>query len=133
MVPLNYLEKFWRSLEVSLINCEINIILAWSEKCVLASNTAANQATTLAITDAKLYVPVVTLSTQENAKLLQQLKSDFKITVNWNKYQSKVTIQAPNLYLDYLIDPIFQGANRLFCHLKILHIEQYTQNIIFQL
>ena len=45
---------------------------------------------------------------------MQQLKSGFKRTINWNDYQSKVTIQAPNPYLDFLIDPSFQGVNRLF-------------------
>ena len=72
------------------------------------------KATTFVITDTNFYVPIVTLSTQDHAKLLQQLKSDFKRTIIWNKYQSKVTIQAPNLYLDYLIDSSFQGVNRLF-------------------
>ena len=59
-----------------LINCEINLILTWSDKCVLSN--AAAQETTFTITDRKLYVPLVTLSTQDNAKLLQQLKSGFK-------------------------------------------------------
>ena len=80
----------------------------------MASNTAENQETAFAIADTKLYVPVVTLSTQDNAKLLQKLKSGFKRTINWNKYQSKVSVLAPNLHLDYLIDPSFQGLNRLF-------------------
>ena len=66
------------------------------------------KATTFVITDTKLYVPVVTLSTQDNAKLLQQVKWGFKRAINCNKYQSKVTMEAPNPYLDYLIDPIFQ-------------------------
>ena len=57
---------------------------------------------------------IVTLSTQDNAKLWQQLKSCFGRATNWNKYQSKVTIQKRNWYLDYLIDPSFQGVNRLF-------------------
>ena len=75
--------------------------------------------TTFAITDIKCFVPVVTLSTQDNAKLLQQSKSGFKRTINWKKYQSKVTIQALNPYLDYLIDPSFQGVNRfLFYHFE---------------
>ena len=60
------------------------------------------------------YVPVVTLSTQDNAKLLQQLKSGFKRTISWNKYQSDPKTCAQNLYLDPLIDPSFQGVNRLF-------------------
>ena len=63
---------------------------------LLPFNSAANQGTTLATTDAKNYVPVVTLSTQDNAKILQQMKAGFKRTANWNKYLSKVTIQAPN-------------------------------------
>ena len=110
-VPLKYLKNIWRTLEMSLINCENNLILTWSENCVISSATGA---TKFKIADTKLYVPVVTLSTQGNAKLLQQLKSGFKRTINWNKYQSKVSMQAPNLYLIFLIDPSLQGVNRLF-------------------
>ena len=65
------------------------------------------KATTFAITDTKRYVPVVTLSTQDNGKLLRQLKSGVKRTINCNKYQSKVSTQVPSPYSDYLIDPIF--------------------------
>ena len=113
MVPLKHLSNFWKTFEMSLINCLINLVLTCSASYVI-SNAAANQATSFAITDTKLYVPVITLSTDDNEKLLQQLKSGFNRTVNWNKYQSKVTIQAPNQYLDYLIDPSFQGVNILF-------------------
>ena len=67
-----------------------------------------------ALTDTKRYVPVVTLSTQDNTKLLQQLKTGFKRTINWNKYQSKVSRQTQNDYLDQLIDPSFQGLYRVF-------------------
>ena len=74
MVPLKYLSNFWRTLEMPLINCEVNLILRWSSTCVI---TDSNGAGTFAITDTRLYVPVVTLSTQENIKLLQQLKSGF--------------------------------------------------------
>ena len=70
--------------------------------------------TRFTITDTKLYAPIVTLSTQDNAKPLQKLKSGFKRTIDWNKYKSKVTIQEPNTYLDYLIDPSFPGVNRNF-------------------
>ena len=80
--------------------------MTWSDKCVLSNNT---KATAFAVTDTKLYVPVVTLSTQDNAKLLQQLKSGFKRTIYWKKYQSKGTIQAQSTYLDYLIDPVLEG------------------------
>ena len=70
---------------MSLINCEVNLILTWSKDCFISSTTGE---TKFKITDTKLYVPVVTLSTQVNAKLLQQLKSGFRRTINWNKYQS---------------------------------------------
>ena len=65
------------------------------------------KATTFAIPDRKLYVPVVTLSTQDNAKLFEQLKSVFKRTINWNKYVSKVSAEAPNPYFDCLV-PVFK-------------------------
>ena len=89
IVPLKYLINFWGTLEISLINCEINLILTWSATCVILFTAIANQGTTFAITDTKLYVLVVTLSTQGNLKLLDKLKSDFKRTTNWNRYQSK--------------------------------------------
>ena len=111
MMPLKYLSNFWRTLEMLLINHEINLNLTWSDKCVLSNDT---KATTFAITDTKLYVPVVTLSIQDNTKLLQKLKSGFKRTISWNKYQTKVSVQAPKPYLDFLIDPCVQGVNRLF-------------------
>ena len=69
MVPLKYLSKFWRTLEMPLINCEINLILTWSSTCVIVSSNIANQGARSEITGTKLYVPVVTLSTQQNAKL----------------------------------------------------------------
>ena len=66
------------------------------------------------MTNAKVYVPVVTLLTQDNAKILQQLKSAFQRRINWNKYQSKKSPERQNQYLDLLINPSFQGVNRLF-------------------
>ena len=72
------------------------------------------RATTFATIDTKLYVPVLTISTQDNAKLLQQLNSGFKRPINWSKYQTKVSTQVPNSYLNFLIDPSFQRVNRLF-------------------
>ena len=84
MVPLKYLCNFGRTLEMHLINCEINIILAWCANCVIVSTAVANQGATFSIPDTKLYVPVETLSTQDNAKLFQQLKSGFKRPINWN-------------------------------------------------
>ena len=72
---------------MSLINCETNLILNWSANFFISAGTVANQVPTFEITGTKLYVPVVTLSTQDNAKLLQQLKSGFKRTINRSKYQ----------------------------------------------
>ena len=85
MVPLKYLSNFQRALEMPLINCEINFILTWSDRCFVMNNPIANQEPTFEITDTKLYVPVVTLSTQDNAKLIEQLKSDFKRTIKMNQ------------------------------------------------
>ena len=111
MVPLKYLSNFWRTLEMPLINCEVNLILTWSSTCVI---TDSNGGGTFEITDTKLYVLVVTLSTQDNTKLLQQLKSDFKRVINWNKYFSKPESFRRNANLNYLVEPSFQGINRLF-------------------
>ena len=100
---------------MQLINCEVNLILIWSRDLC-----------------SKFYVPVVTLSTQDNAKLLQQLKSGFKRTINWNKYESNIKTFAQNRYLNHLINPSFQGVNFLYYLLKMKMIEHHTQLIIFQ-
>ena len=97
-----------------LINCEVNLILTWSANCVIIYTNVANQNPTFEITETKLYVPVVTLSTQDNAKLLPQLKSGFKRTISWNKYLAKPELLAQNANLNHLIEPSFQGINRLF-------------------
>ena len=123
MVLLKYLSNFWRTLEMHLINCEVNLILPWSTICAIASSNDANHNGAFAITDTKLYVPVVTLSTQDNAKLLQQLKSGFKTVINWNKYLSKPELLAQNPNLNHLVEPSFQGVNRLF----VLAYENDTQ------
>ena len=110
-VPLKYLSNLWRTLEMPLINCEVNLILTWSSIYVI---TGSNGAATFTITDTKLYVPAVTLSTQENNKFFQQLKSGFKRVINWNKYLSKPELLAQNPNLNHLVEPSFQGVNRLF-------------------
>ena len=74
MVPLKYLSNFWRTLEMPLINCEVDLIFTWSSTCVITATNTPNQNATFPITDTKLYVDVVTLSTQENTKFFQQLK-----------------------------------------------------------
>ena len=75
MVPLKYWSNYWRALEIPHLIL-INVVLNLSANFVKSSNAAANQATTFAITDAKLYIPVVTLSTQDKLDLLQELKLD---------------------------------------------------------
>ena len=132
IVPLKYLSNFWRTLEMPLINCEVNLILTWSSTSVI---TNSNGAGAFAITDTKLYVPVVTLSTQENTKFLQQLKSGFKRVINWNKYLSKPELLAQNPNLNHLIEPSFQGVNRLFVlafendNHRTIHDRYYLPNV----
>ena len=82
MVSLKYLSNFWRILEMPLFNCEICLQLKWSIHWILVTVTAANQNQEIKITDTELYIPVVTLSTQDNIKLLKQLESGFKRTIN---------------------------------------------------
>ena len=91
-------------LEMPLINCEINLGLNWSENCVIVATAVGNQGATFSIVDTKVYVPVAFLSIQDNTKLIEQLKSGFERTINWNKYQPKKSAEKQNHYLDYLID-----------------------------
>ena len=112
-----------------LINCKTNLILTWTENYVLTSkatgdaNPDVNNATaavnnpsnvTFKITDTKLYVSVITLSTKDDNNFLEQLKSGFKRTIKWNKYRSEMTNQTKTNHLNYLIDPTFTKVNRLF-------------------
>ena len=100
MVSLKYLSNFWKNLE-TLKNREINLILTWFVNCDILFTDVANQGALFSITDTKVYNPVVTLSTEDDAKLLQLLKSGFKGAINCNEYQSKVTAPMANQYLDY--------------------------------
>ena len=114
MVPLKYLSNFLRTLEMALINCEVELILTCSARCVIIYTDIANQNPTFAITETNVYVPVVTLSTQDNAKLLPQLKLGFKRTTTWDKCLIKPELLAQNANLNHLVDPSFRGINRLF-------------------
>ena len=123
VIPLKYLSNFWRSLNIPLINWEVELILTWSKNCVLADMTVdaaadpaivAPSGAKFKITDTKLYVPVVTLSKENDTKLLEQLKSGFKRTIKWNKYRSQMTIQPQNNNFNYLTNPTFTNVNRLF-------------------
>ena len=129
VVPLKYLSNFWRALDMALINCEVSLILTWSKNCVLTSKATTdddpdadpavdkiNNPTnaTFKITDYKSYVSVVSLSAENDNKLLEQLKTGFKRTIKSNKYRSEMSNQAKNNNLNYLIDPTFTNMNRLF-------------------
>ena len=109
MVLLKYLSNFWRTLEMPLINCEVNLISTWLSACVITNSTGAGK---FEIRNTELYVPVVTLSMQDNSKLFQQLKSGLKRTVNWNKYLSKPELLVRNRNLNHFVEPSFQGINR---------------------
>ena len=124
VIPLKHLSNFWRSLNIPLINSEVELILTWSKNYALADMTerdAGNNndppaivAPTKLEAHTKLYVPVVTLSKENDTKPLAQLKTGFKRTIKWNKYRSQMTIQPQNNNLNYLIDPTFTNVNRLF-------------------
>ena len=88
--------------------------MTWCASCVLIYTNVPNQDPIFTITETNLYVPVVTLSTQDNAKLLPQVKSGFKRRISWNKYLAKPELLAQNANLNHLIEPSFQGINRLF-------------------
>ena len=115
-VSLKYLSDFWRSLEMPLINCKIELSLNWIERCLL---TVANTAT-FKITDAKLYVPIVTLSAEDNAKLSKLFSEGFERPVYWNKYKvisNKIVEIAANneeKHIRKLLDSSYQGVKRLF-------------------
>ena len=134
-VPLKHLSNFWRTLDMLLINCEVSLTLTWSENCVLTDITthAARNANpnadppveargriniptnaTFQITDAKLYVTLVILSTENDKTFFEQLRTGFKRTIKWNKYRSEMTNQTKNNNLNYLTDPKFIKVNRLF-------------------
>ena len=117
VISLKHLSNFWKALNIPLINCEIELILTWSKNCVLADMTTANNppiGLEFQITDTKLYVPVVTLSKENDKKLLEQLISGFKRTIKWNKYRLQTTVPPQNNNLNYLIDTMFTKVKRLF-------------------
>ena len=123
-IPLKYLGNFWRALDIPLISCEVFLELKWDKNCVITSLEQRNieggnrynapTGATLAINDCKLYVPAVTLSKDDEIKLLINLKSRFKREIIWNIYRSQMTTEAVNYNLNILIDPTFTNVNRLF-------------------
>ena len=123
-IPLKFLGNFWRALNIPLITCEVSLELKLDKNCVITSleqrdiggGNRDNDPTgpTLSITDCKLYVPAVTLSKDDEIKLLTNLKSGFKREIIGNKYRSQMTTEAINNNLNILIDPTFTNVNRLF-------------------
>ena len=115
------------------INCEVNRFLIWCEECVIVTGTTDNRIPTFAKTDTKLYVPVLTLSAQDNAKLYQQLRTVSKRTINWKNINQNQS-QAGDRYLIYLVDPNFQRVNSSFLYQsKMMHTEEVTSDIFFWL
>ena len=126
-IPLKYLGNFWRALNIPLISCEVLLELKWNKNCVITSleqrqvdagppvvRDNAPTGATLSITDCKLYIPVVTLSKDDEIKLLTNLKSGFKREIMRNKYRSQMTMEAIINNLNILIDPTFTNVDRLF-------------------
>ena len=126
-IPLKYLGNFWRALNMPLISCEISLELKWNKNCVITSleerevdhgppvvRDDSPTGATLAITDCKLYIPVVTLSKDDEIKLLTNLKSGFTREIEWNKYRSQMSTEEENNNLNILIGPTFTNVNRLF-------------------
>ena len=126
VIPLKYLGNFWRALNMPLISCEVSLELKWNKNCVITSLeqrqvdagppvvNGSPTGATLATNDCKLYIPVGTLSKDDEMKLLTNLKSGFKREVIWNKYRSSMSTEAINNNLNILIDPTFTNVNRLF-------------------
>ena len=126
-IPLKYLGNFWRALNIPLISCEVSLKLKWNKNCIITSleerqvdasppvvRDDGPTGATLAINDCKLYIPVVTLSKDDEIKLLTNLKSGFTREVIWNKYRSQMSTEAINNNLNILIDPTFTNVDRLF-------------------
>ena len=140
-IPLKYLGNFWRALNIPLISCEISLELKWNKNCVITSlqqrvivganppaRDNAPTGATLAITNCKLYVPVVTLSKDDEIiKLLTNLKSGFKREIIWNKYRSQMTTETINNNLNILVDPTFTNVNRLFVLLYAIDDNNYNR------
>ena len=126
-VPLKYLGNFWRALNMPLISCEVSLELKWNKNYIITSleqrlvdagplevRDNAPTGANLAINECKLYIPVVTLSKDDETKLLTNLKSGFMREIEWSKYRSQMSTEAINNNLNILIDPTFTNVNRLF-------------------
>ena len=113
VVPLKYLSNFFRSLEMPLINCKIKLSLTWKKECVLSTGVGEG---VFIINDTKIYVPVVTLSEEDNKDFIEQQNKSFQRSIYWNEYKTKeINENADANVFKYInLDPSFQGVNRLF-------------------
>ena len=113
VVPLKYLSNFFRSLEMPLINCKIKLNLTWKKECVLSTDIGNS---VFIINDTKLYVPVVTLSKEDNKDFIEQQNKGFQRSIYWNEYKTKEQTENAdaNVFKYINLDPSFQGVNRLF-------------------
>ena len=138
-VPLKYLSNFWRSLEMPLINCKIHLELNWSKDCIMS--TIAD--TKFKITNTNLYVPIVSLSSKDNAKLVKLLEEGFNRSVYWNEYQTKIKTKnldnEMTILQDFLLMLLFKELEDCLFLLLITLMampiklkETVTQNIFFQ-
>ena len=112
-VPLKYLSNFFRSLEMPLINCKIKLNLTWKKECVLSTDAGG---AVFIINDKKMYVPVVTLSKEDNKDFIEQENKGFQRSVYWNEYETKeINENADANVFKYInLDLSFQGVNRIF-------------------
>ena len=126
-VPLKYLSNFFRSLEMALINCKIKLNLTWKKECVLS--TGGGDAVFI-INDTKMYVPVVTLSKEDNKDFIEQQNKGFQRSIYWNEYKTKeINENADANVFKYInLDPSFQGVNRLFVMAYNRANDQPTRN-----
>ena len=113
VVPLKYLSNFFRSLEMPLINCKIKLNLTWKKECVLSTDAGK---TVFIINDTKMYVPVVTLSKEDNKDFIEQQNNGFQRSIYWNECKTKETNENAdaNVFKYINLDPSFQGVNRLY-------------------
>ena len=134
VVPLKYLSNFFRSLEMPLINCKTKLNLTWKKECVLSTlnDDAANPENNAVfiINDTKLYVPVVTLSKEDNKDFIEQQKKGFQRSIYRSEYKTKeLTENADANVFKYInLDPSFQGVNRLFVMAYSRLANQPTRN-----
>ena len=113
VVPLKYLSNFFRSLEMLLINCKIKLNLTWKKECLLSTDIGN---AVFIINDTKLYVPVVTLSKEDNKDFIEQQNKGFQRSIYWNEHKTKEQTENVdvNIFKYINLDPSFQGVNRLF-------------------